>query len=110
LEKGKDDTRHSTRLARQIAIEVTSLDPACDFRAESTTVVVNAHGCGVIVRDQLKKGLLVMVKLATNGRSKSGRVVLVVPLPESASWLTGLEFDSPSNFWEIYNPPADWPL
>jgi hypothetical protein len=110
LEKGKDDTRRSTRLARQITIEVTSLDPSCDFRAESTTVVVNAHGCGFIVREQLKKELLVTVKLVSKGRSNKGRVVLVVPLPESASWLTGIEFDTPSNFWEIYNPPADWPI
>ena len=73
-------------------------------------MVVNAHGCGVIVREQLKKGTLVMVKLVSNGRSKKGRVVLVIPLPANASWLTGLEFDSPSNFWGIENPPADWPV
>jgi hypothetical protein len=36
--------------------------------------------------------------------------VLGIPLNENASWLTGLEFDSPSNFWEIENPPADWPV
>lgn len=74
------------------------------------TVVVNAHGCAVIVREQLKKESLVMVKLASNGRNNTGRVMLVIPLSERASWLTGIEFDSPSNFWEIDNPPADWPL
>jgi len=36
--------------------------------------------------------------------------VLGIPLNENGSWLTGLEFDSPSNFWEIENPPADWPV
>jgi hypothetical protein len=51
-----------------------------------------------------------MVELVSNGRSKKGRVVLGIPLNENGSWLTGLEFDSPSNFWEIENPPADWPV
>jgi hypothetical protein len=74
------------------------------------TVVVNAHGCGVIVRKELKKDTLVMVKLVSNGRAKTGRVVLLIPLPDTASWLTGIEFESPSNFWEINNPPADWPV
>jgi len=41
-------------------------------------------------------------------RRKKGRVVLTIPLLESFSWLLGVEFDSPGNFWEIENPPADW--
>ena len=110
LEKAKNDSRRSTRLTRQIAITITSLDPATDFQLECTTVVVNAHGCGVIVREQLMKDTLVTVKLVSNGRSKNGRVVLSIPLNENTSWLTGLEFDRPSNFWEIENPPADWPV
>jgi len=40
------------------------------------TVVVNAHGCGFIVREQLKKESLVLVKLASNGRNNTGRVML----------------------------------
>ena len=108
LENDKNDARRSTRLSLQFAIVITSLDPACDFLAEHKTVVVNAHGGGVIVRKELKKNTMVMVELVSNGRSKRGRVVLVVPLPDTASWLMGFEFDSPSNFWEIDNPPADW--
>ena len=72
-------------------------------------MVVSAHGCGVIVREQLEKDTPVMLKLVSNGRSKKGRVVLGIPFNENASWLTGLEFDTPGNFWEIENPPADWP-
>src|ERR1700720_135865 len=97
LEKDKNDARRSTRLSRQIAITVTSLDPAYDFRVECTTVVINAHGCGVIIREQLCKDTLVIVKLVSNGRGKKGRVVLSIPFNENTSWLTGLEFDSPSN-------------
>ena len=51
-----------------------------------------------------------MVELVSNGATKKGRVVLTVPLLENFSWLLGLEFDSPGNFWEVDHPPADWPV
>ena len=73
-------------------------------------MVVNAHGCGVIVREQLEKDTLVTVTLVSSGRSKQGRVVLGIPFNENTAWLSGLEFDSPGNFWGIENPPADWPV
>jgi hypothetical protein len=71
-------------------------------------VVVNAHGCCVIVPERLKSETPVMVKLISNGVSKNGRVVLGIPLLEKSSWMLGVEFDSPGNFWEVKNPPADW--
>ena len=49
-----------------------------------------------------------MLTLVSTGASKKGRVVLTVPLLESVSWLLGVEFDSPENFWEVDNPPGDW--
>ena len=79
LERDNNDARRSTRLSRQIAITITSLDPADDFRVECTTVVMNAHGYGVIIREQLFKDTLVIVKLVSNGRSKRGRVVFRAP-------------------------------
>ena len=109
MERQTNDARRSTRLSRQIPVVITSLDPACKFSGQYETVVVNAHGCGVIVREQLVKETPVTVELASNGRSKKGRIVLVRSLLESALWLLGLEFDSPAgDFWEIENPPADW--
>lgn len=104
----KRATRRSSRLSLQIPVVLTSLDPACAFREECKTVVVNAHGCGFIVRERLKVETPVMVKLVSNGASKNGRVVLAVPLLENASWLLGVEFDIPGNFWGVENAPADW--
>jgi len=108
LEKRKNDARRSTRLPLQIPVVLTSLDPACGFRKECKTVVVNVHGCGVIVPERLDNETPVMVNLVSNGASKNGRVVLGIPLLENLSWLLGVEFDSPGNFWEVENPPADW--
>lgn len=108
MERLKNDARRSTRLSLQIPVIVTSRDPAWDFRKECKTVVVNAHGCGVIVPQLLKNQTPVMVELVSNGAGKKGCVVLAIPLLENFSWLLGVEFDSPGNFWQVENPPADW--
>ena len=103
------DARRSTRLPLQVPVIVTTtLASARDFRRECRTVVVNAHGCGVIVPELLENETRVLVKLVSNGSSKEGRVVLAIPLSENFSWLLGVEFESPGNFWEVENPPADW--
>ena len=107
MERRKNDARRSTRLSLQIPAVVTSLDPTCDFRQECKTVVVNAHGCGFIARERLKDGTSVMITLVASGASKKGRIVLAIRLLESVSWLLGVEFYSPGNFWEVENPPAD---
>jgi hypothetical protein len=108
-ERQKNDARRSTRLSRQIPVVIASLDPARNFSGKYKTVVVNAHGCGVIVSERLEKETRVTVELISTGRSKQARIVLAISLVESGSWLLGLEFDSPArDFWEIENPPADW--
>ena len=108
MKRRKNDPRRSTRLSLQIPVIVTSLDPAVDFRKECKTVFVNAHGCAVIVRERLNGETPLMMTLVSTGASKKGRVVLAVPLLESVSWLLGVEFDNPGNFWEVADPPADW--
>jgi hypothetical protein len=61
-----------------------------------------------IVPQLLKHQTPVMVELASDGAAKKGRVVLAIPLLENFSWLLGVEFDSPGNFWGVDNPPEDW--
>src|SRR3979411_2099283 len=70
LEGHKNDSRRSTRLSRNVPIVITSIDETCKFSGQYETVVVNAHGCGVIVREFLVKGTPVRVEVASNGRSK----------------------------------------
>lgn len=108
LEGRKNDVRRSTRLSRRIPIAMTSLDPAHPFSGKCETAVINAHGCGVVLPERLEKGTPVAVQLISSGHSKNARVVLAISIT-GASWLLGLEFDTPSgNFWEVENPPADW--
>jgi hypothetical protein len=108
LERFKN-ARRSTRVSRRIPVAITSLDPEQAFSGKYETVVVNAHGCGTILPVQLKNKTPVSVQLISNGRSKTARTALALSVIEGASWLVGLEFDSPSrDFWEIENPPEDW--
>lgn len=104
----QDSARRSTRLSLQFPVVLTSLDPTCDFREECKTVVVNVHGCGVVVHQRLRNGTPMTVKLVSNGATKKARVVVAVPTLETTSWLLGLEFDSPENVWQVRNAPADW--
>jgi hypothetical protein len=107
--EGFENVRRSTRVSRQIPVMITSLDREQSFSGKYHTVVVNAHGCGIILPVQLKNRTPVSLKLISNGRSKTAKIVLLISVVKDASWLVGLEFDSPGgNFWEIENPPADW--
>jgi hypothetical protein len=108
LERFKN-ARRSTRLSRQIPIVIASLDPEHRFSGKYETVVISAHGCGVILPVHLKNKTRVSVELVSNGRSKNARIVLALSVIEGASWLLGLEFDSPAgDFWDVEDPPADW--
>jgi hypothetical protein len=58
---------------------------------------------------RLKNKTPVAVESISSGGRKTAKIVLVLSVIEGASWLLGVEFDSPdSNFWEIEDPPADW--
>ncbi|MBZ5574462.1 MAG: hypothetical protein LAO09_21605 [Acidobacteriia bacterium] len=106
--KFKKDARRSTRLSLQIPVEIASLDPTCNFREECQTAVVNAQGCGVIVHRPLDSETPIVVKLISSGASKKARVVGAIPMVKTGSWLLGVAFDSPENFWQVDRPPADW--
>src|SRR5258706_10759565 len=82
LEKRKNNIRRSTRLSRRIPIAITSLDPAHSFSGKYETAVVNAHGCGIVLPTLLETGTPVSVELISNGRSKNGRIVLVISIAE----------------------------
>jgi hypothetical protein len=78
----KSNTRRSTRLSLQIPVVIGSLDPAQNFVGKYETVVVSAHGCAIIVREQLEKETPMTVELVANGRIKQARVVVVRSLTE----------------------------
>jgi hypothetical protein len=101
------NTRRSTRLARAIPVVLIGVGSNQNFQQQCETSVVNAHGCGLIVHEHLQRGTPILVKLIETGATREATVVLVTSI-EPGSWLVGLEFYEPGNFWGIVDPPADW--
>jgi hypothetical protein len=101
--------RRSTRLALEIPVRVTSLDPKIKFSENCITVTVSAHGCGIISPKRLEIGVRVNLEIVADKQSTSARVLELVPLSEdNSSWLLGMEMERPGNFWGIKYAPADW--
>ncbi len=103
--------RRSTRLPLEVPVLVTSLDAALEFSQECTTTLVNAHGCGLITQRFLPRGLPVRLEIVRSNRQTTALVADVVPLGgDPETWLLGLEFDKPGNFWGIEYAPSDWKI
>jgi hypothetical protein len=101
--------RRSTRLALEIPLRVTSLDPKVKFAENCNTVTVSAHGCGIISPKPLEIGVRANLEIVADKQSTSARVLELVPLSEdNSSWLLGMEMERPGNFWGIKYAPADW--
>jgi hypothetical protein len=103
--------RRSTRLPLEISVHVTSVDASLGFSAVCQTTLVNAHGCGLISPAALPPGIQVRIEVESAKRSTTAQTVAMVSLggnPET--WLLGLEFDNPGNFWGIEYAPSDWKI
>jgi len=101
--------RRSTRLPLEIPLRVTSLSAKAKFSEDCTTVVVNAHGCGITAPRPLDPQTRVTLEIPTTGQKTTACVVEVVQLDQDQkTWLLGLALDKPGNFWGIPYAPADW--
>lgn len=107
--QGQHAIRRSTRLPLEVPVLVTSLDPAISLSEDCNTTLVNAHGCGLIAKREIPRGIRVRLEIVSAKRHTTAQVAEVVSLggvPET--WLIGLELDVPGNFWGIDYAPSDW--
>ena len=103
--------RRSTRLPLEVPVRIVSLDPEFPFSEPCNTSIVNAHGCGVIAPRAPKPGIKVRIEIVAAKRHTAARVAEVVSLGgERETWLVGLEFEIPGNFWGIDYAPSDWKI
>ena len=101
--------RRSTRLPLEVPIRVTSLDPSTPLLEECSTTLVNAHGCGMIAKQEIARGMHVRMEIIATQRHTTATVSEMVPLGgDPETWLIGLELDTPGNFWGIDYAPSDW--
>src|SRR5499425_2327666 len=103
--------RRSTRLPLEVPIRVISLDQARPLSEDCNTTLVNAHGCGLIAKQEIPRGMRVRIEIVAARRYTTAIVSEMVPLGgDPATWLIGLELDVPGNFWGIEYAPADWKI
>jgi len=101
----------SSRLPLQVPVRLTGLDPSAPFSEDCHTTLVNAHGCGVIAKCAIPRGMRLRLEIVSARRDTTAVVSEIVPLggyPET--WLVGLELDTPGNFWGIDYAPSDWKI
>lgn len=97
------------RVLLSVPITVSGNDASGkEFREETRTLVVNAHGALISLATQVKAQQ--QVRLANKATQKSllGRIVYV-SAPQAGRMQMGIEFEKPTaSFWQIDFPPDDW--
>ena len=103
--------RQSTRLRLEMPLIVKRLGSEVELIGNCTTVVVNAHGCGITAPRALDRGTRISLEISGTRKKTTACVVDVVPLDQHGkSWLLGLALDKPGNFWGIEHAPSDWQI
>jgi hypothetical protein len=79
-----------------------------DFKEETRTLVVNAHGALIALAAMVAAGQQIIVSNRTTRQSLECRVVYVGNSSGGKTQM-GIEFVKPSpSFWQIDFPPDDW--
>ena len=101
--------RRSMRVLLSVAVHVHGKDrDGQEFKEDTRTLVVNAHGALVWLAAQVSMGQLLTVSNKASNQSLECRVVHLGKLTDGKIQ-TGIEFVEPSpSFWRIDFPPEDW--
>jgi hypothetical protein len=78
------------------------------FAEHTTTVVVNAHGALILLKEMVRAEQLLRIRNEKTGEEQPCRVVEVSSSREGKMEV-GIEFVEPApRFWRISFPPEDW--
>jgi hypothetical protein len=103
--------RRSSRVFTRIPVRATGKDSdGRKFRANSQTIVINAHGGLLYLQQTIEMGAeLVLINPATEEEQEC-RVVYLGDTSDKGTRV-GVEFLSPSpHFWGVEFAPQDWPV
>ena len=113
----KGAKRRSTRLPKAAPLLITWLGTrGKTLTEESTTVIVNCHGCRYFSRYRLRKNSRINIQIAAGGEN---RVSTPPAFPARVAWvrksrrlnghyLIGVEFETPQSLWRFEDVPEDW--
>jgi hypothetical protein len=101
--------RRSQRVMLGVRILVSGQrESGAAFAEDTVTVIVNAHGAMIQLRESVRRAQMLNVRNAATGEELVCKVVDVsagsIGVPE-----VGVEFTEPNpQFWRVSFPPADW--
>jgi len=101
--------RRSQRILLTVPIVISGISSNnAVFSERTSTLVVNAHGALIQLREQVTAGQKLRMRNAATNEEISCVVMDINPgntaLPE-----VGVEFSTPNpHFWRVSFPPADW--
>ena len=79
-----------------------------EWREETSTVVVNAHGALILLNHDVEVGQMLKLSDVKTGDGRPCRVVMIGTRLQGLVEV-GVELLAPFNdFWRTTNPPSDW--
>jgi len=101
--------RRSQRILLAVRVEVSGwMESGATFQENTSTIIVNAHGAMIQLRQIVHKGQLVTLQNQVTTEAVECTVVDVT-MGSSGEPEVGIEFVEPSpRFWRVSFPPADW--
>jgi PilZ domain len=101
--------RRSLRVLLSVPVFVSGKNASGqDFKEETRTLVVNAHGALISLATPVTAGQQIHLANKATRQSLNCRIVYVSK-PQAGKSQMGIEFEKPCpSFWQIDFPPDDW--
>jgi PilZ domain-containing protein len=101
--------RRSQRILLSVPLRVSGKRAnGTPFVEHTQTLIVNAHGALLQLREPVRDGQLLGIRNVTTGEEMPCKVVDLSPGAKGVAEI-GVEFAEPSpRFWRVSFPPADW--
>jgi hypothetical protein len=102
-------TRRSERILLDVPVVVCGNSPdQREFREETFTVTVSAHGALLMLENKVAIGQKIVVMNPKNWDEREGRVAYIGP-DRAGLAQVAVEFRHPApEFWSVESPPANW--
>lgn len=106
---GDPGRRRSLRVLLSVPVLVSGKNSSGqDFKEETRTLVVNAHGALISLATPVTAGQQIQMSNKATEQSLNCRIVYVSK-PQAGRSQMGIEFEKPmASFWQIDFPPNDW--
>ena len=101
--------RRSQRILLSVAVHISGMrSNGSLFSERASTLVVNAHGALIRLREPVSVGQKLRIKNLSTNEEACCEVMDVNP-GNAASREVGVEFSEPcAHFWRVSFPPPDW--